>query len=102
MVLTSTRMDKLLKQKIDAAAKRENLSTSAFIRQTLEEKSDQILVGKNTQERDPILIEILDRISYIQADLKHDTQGIKKPSTETYDEYLKEIAKEVSDKYRDE
>ena len=94
-------MDKLLKQKVDAAAKRENLSTSAFIRQTLEEKSDQILVGKTTQERDPILIDILERIVYMQADLKHDTQGIQRPSKETYNEQLKEIAKEVTDKYRD-
>ena len=72
------RMDKLLKQKIDAAAGKGNISISTFVRQTLEEKSEQILIGKSTQERDPILLDILDRIVYIQADLMYEAQGIKK------------------------
>ena len=101
-VIFNLRIDELLKQKIDAAAKRGNLSTSAFVRQTLTDKSEQILMGESTQERDPILIEILDRIAYIQADLKHEAQGVEKSSAPTYDEELKLIGKKVTDKYRDE
>ena len=96
------RVDDLLKQKIDAAAKKERTSISTFVRQTLEEKSEQILMGESTQERDPILIEILDRIAYIQADLKHDAQGVEKSPAPVYDEDLKLIGKKVTDKYRDE
>ena len=96
------RIDELLKQKIDAAASKKNISISTFVRQTLEEKSEQILMGKSPQERDPILLDILDRITYVQADLMHDTQGVEKSSAPTYHEDLKSIGKKVTDKYRDE
>ena len=96
------RIDELLKQNIDAAAGRKNISISTFVRQTLEEKSDQILMGESPQERDPILIEILDRIAYIQADIMYEAQGVKKSSAPTHDENLKSMGKKVIGKYSDE
>ena len=96
------RVDELLKQKIDAAAGKENTSISTFVRQTLEEKSDQILMGESPQERDPILLDILDRIVYVQADLMYESQGIKKSSAPAHDENLKSMGKKVTDQYRNE
>ena len=98
-IYTNVRMNELLKQKIDTAAQQQNLTTSEFIRQTLEEKSEQILMGKYTPETPPILLEILKRISYIQADLKHDTQRIDKGDPKQYNNVLEKIAAEVTSKY---
>ena len=98
----NVRVDELLKQKIDAAATKKNLSSADLIRQILEEQSEQILMGKKHQERDPILIDILDRITYIQTDLKYDTEGLKRPSVETYDQTLRKLSKTVTDQYRNE
>ena len=93
----SFRVDELLKQKIDAAAKRKNLSSAAFIRQTLERESEQILMDRDNLPDRVILEDIWHRVSMIEGTIK-----IRHHDNEEHLEELRDYAEKVKSYVRRE
>ncbi len=73
------RIEDNLHQKIEKSCRQIKMSKSDFIRGILEEKCDQILMGKSSDYHTRLLEEILSRTAFNQAriheELEQDNQG---------------------------